>query len=336
MLSPLRILQAGPRIDGNLRLSNIRIALLFLKEGSAPLRLSAASIGVAGDAFAARLGSLHALTFGAAGVMIPVGAPVLSDPVDLAVKSGAKLIVSAALPPSMMNEGRGGAGFVIAPGNQAMQTALDQAAPMKQAAGHRRFSAERGAAPCHCRAGRFRHRWQQGQTRCSAWLARRLAARKGGGRHTVLNAGIAGNRVLSPGWGAVSMARLDRDVLRIDGLTHLILLEGINDINFSGHSLFGDYSDITAEELIAGYRQIIARAHARSVKIYLGTLTPNPFDPLTSTPAKVAMRDAVHHWIRTSHAPDAVIDFEAMVRDPTKPTQFKPEFDSGDHLHPSD
>ncbi|WDF74115.1 GDSL-type esterase/lipase family protein [Novosphingobium sp. KACC 22771] len=85
-----------------------------------------------------------------------------------------------------------------------------------------------------------------------------------------------------------------------------------------------------------GYRQIIARAHARSVKIYLGTLTPNPFDPLTSTPAKVAMRDAVHHWIRTSHAPDAVIDFKAMVRDPTKPRQFKPEFDSGDHLHPSE
>lgn len=96
------------------------------EEGTAPLRLSAASIGVAGDAFAARLGSLHALTFGgAAGVPIPVGAPVLSDPVDLAVKPGTELIVSAALASPMMNEGHGGAGFVVAPGNQAMGNSID-------------------------------------------------------------------------------------------------------------------------------------------------------------------------------------------------------------------
>ncbi|NOW49013.1 lysophospholipase L1-like esterase [Novosphingobium sp. SG751A] len=321
--------------------SKLRIRLSN-EEGTAPLRLSAASVGVAGDAFAARLGSLHALTFGgAAGVTIPVGAPVLSDPVDLAVKPGAELIVSAALASPMMNEGRGGAGFLIAPGNQAMQTALDQAAPMKGRPLVTGVSVL-SEAPPHVIVALGDSITDGNKDRPDAlhgWpevLARRLTARKGGGRYTVLNAGIAGNRVLSPGWGAASMARLDRDALRIDGLTHLILLEGINDINFSGHSLFDDHPDITAEELIAGYRQIIARAHARSVKIYLGTLTPNPFDPLTSTPAKVAMREAVNHWIRTSREPDAVIDFEAMVRDPAKPTQFKPEFDSGDHLHPSD
>lgn len=161
--------------------SKLRIRLSN-EEGSAPLRLSAASIGVAGDAFAVRLGSLHALTFaGAAGVTIPVGAPVLSDPVDLAVKSGAKLIVSAALPPPMMNEGRGGAGFVIAPGNQAMQTALDQAAPIKGRPLVTGVSVPSEAPPHVIVAlGDSVTDWQQGQTRCPAWLARSAGAQAGG------------------------------------------------------------------------------------------------------------------------------------------------------------
>lgn len=150
-----------------------------------------------------------------------------------------------------------------------------------------------------------------------------------------MNAGISGNRLLNRGWGGAGLARLDRDVLRIEGVSHLILLEGINDINMSGASPFGTNPDISAEELLTGYRQVIARAHARGIKVYIGTLTPAPTDEFF-TPAKVATRNAVNRWIRTSGEPDGVIDFEAMVRDPAAPTRFKAEFDSGDHLHPSD
>lgn len=142
--------------------------------------------------------------------------------------------------------------------------------------------------------------------------------------------------MLAPGWGAAALARLDRDVLRIEGISHLVVLEGINDINFSGKGPFGDNPELKIDDLISAYRQIIARAHARGVKVYFGTLTPNPGDPVVSSPAKVALRDAVNHWIRSSKEPDAVIDFEAMVRDPAAPSQFKKEYDSGDHLHPSD
>jgi lysophospholipase L1-like esterase len=90
----------------------------------------------------------------------------------------------------------------------------------------------------------------------------------------VINAGISGNRVLARGRGDAALARLDRDVLRIEGVTHLVMLEGTNDIGMSGKSVFGDNPVVTAQELISGYRQIIARAHSRGIKVVLGTIMP--------------------------------------------------------------
>lgn len=312
------------------------------EEGTVPIRLSAASVGLAGEGFVAQAGSLRALTFaGVAGVTIPPGTPMLSDPVSVPVRSGSELLVSVALAGPMVNERRGGEGFAQAAGSQAMQATFDGPTSMKgrplvtgvsvlmEKPPHIIVALGDSITDGNRESPSALHGWPE-------VLARRLDRRKGGQRYTVLNAGIAGNRVLAPGWGAASLARLDRDVLRIEGLTHLIVLEGINDINFSGKSLFGDNPELSAQDLINGYRQIIARAHARSVKVYLGTLTPNPFDPLVSTPAKAATRDAVNAWIRTSGEPDATIDFEAMVRDPAKPAQFKADLDSGDHLHPNE
>lgn len=312
------------------------------EEGAAPLQIGGASVGLAGDGFAVRSGTLRPLTFsGAAGTQIPAGAPLLSDAVDLAVKPGTELVVSIDLTSPMMNEGRGGAGFAVASGGQAMRPVLDGAAMMTGRPLVSGVSVSSDKAPRvvvafgdsitdgnRVQTGAL-HGWPE-------VLAKRLAARKGGQRYTVVNAGIAGNRVLSTGWGAAALARFDRDVLRIDGLSHVIMLEGINDINFSGKSPFGDNPELAAADLIAGYRQIIARAHARGVKVYLATLTPNPGDALTSTPAKRALRDDVNRWIRTSGEPDAVIDFDATVRDPARPEQFLSANDSGDHLHPSD
>jgi lysophospholipase L1-like esterase len=322
---------AGSRV--RIRLSN--------EEGVVPLRLSAASIGLAADAFAARPGSLQPLTFGgASSVSIPAGAPMISDPVSLTVQPGTELVVSAALASAMANEGRGGAGFVLAAGDQTMRAALDQSTPMtgrplvsgvsvlSESAPHVIVTMGDSITDGNRSKPGTLHGWPEE-------LAHRLSMRKSAQRYTVVNAGIAGNRLLARGWGAAGLARLDRDALRIDGISHLVLLEGVNDINFSGNSPFGVNPEISAEDLISGYRQIIARAHARGVKVYIGTLTPNPGDAF-STAAKVAIRDAVNRWIRTSGEPDAIIDFDAMVRDPAMPTQFKAELDSGDHLHPSD
>ena len=145
----------------------------------------------------------------------------------------------------------------------------------------------------------------------------------------VANAGISGNRVLTYGAGPSALARFERDVLATPGLTHVILLEGINDIGRSA------VDGITADDIIFGYRQLIARAHERGITIFGATLTPA--GPRANfTPALEAKRAAVNAFIRTSHEFDGVIDFDAVTRDPSNPLQFLPAYDSGDHLHPGD
>jgi lysophospholipase L1-like esterase len=159
-------------------------------------------------------------------------------------------------------------------------------------------------------------------------LAARLLA-SGEPMKAVVNAGISGGRVLTYGAGPSALARFDRDVLSTPGLTHIILLEGINDIGRSA------VDGITADDIIFGYRQLIARAHDRGVPIFGATLTAA--GPRASfTPAHEARRAAVNAFIRTSGEFDAVIDFDAATRDPANPLQFLPAYDSGDHLHPGD
>lgn len=330
-----RIAVQGEGAQLRIRLSN--------EEGAKPLILAGASIGLAANGYDAIPGSLRSLSFGGAGaVSIPAGSPMLSDPVTLYVKPGTELVVTVRLAAPYDNEGRGGAGFMMMPGNDTMLAQWPAAStklkgrPIVSGVSVLGEGAP-GVIVAFGDSITDGNRAVQGVLR--GWpeaLARRLSQRAEGGRYTVVNAGISGNRVLSDGWGAAALARLDRDALRIDGITHLIVLEGINDINMSGASPFGDNPDVTAEQLIAGYRQIIARAHLRGVKVYMGTLTPHPGDALSATRAKTAIREAVNAWIRNSGEADGVIDFEAMVRDPKQPSQFKAEFDSGDHLHPSD
>jgi lysophospholipase L1-like esterase len=143
----------------------------------------------------------------------------------------------------------------------------------------------------------------------------------------VLNVGIGGNRVLADGAGANALARIDRDVLSQPGATHVIVLEGINDIGQAR-----DKPSPTSAEIIGGHRQLIEFAHARGLKIYGATLTP--FEGANyRTPQGEAKRQAVNQWIRTSGMYDAVIDFDAAIRDPDRPTKQLPQYDPGDHLH---
>jgi lysophospholipase L1-like esterase len=161
-------------------------------------------------------------------------------------------------------------------------------------------------------------------------LARRLGAQKKGGGTAVLNAGISGNRVLGDGAGYSALARFDKDVLMQTGVTHVIVLEGINDIGIARAN-----ASPSAADLIAGHRQLIARAHARGLKIYGATLTPYDGAAYYS-PEGEAKRQALNNWIRTSGEYDGVIDFDKIARDPAAPSKFATSVDSGDHLHPGD
>jgi lysophospholipase L1-like esterase len=137
--------------------------------------------------------------------------------------------------------------------------------------------------------------------------------------------------------GPNALARFDRDVLAQSGAAWVIVLEGINDIGLPG--AFGIPSqNVSADEIIEGHRQLVARAHAKGLLIYGGTLTPfegTAFPGYYSAEGE-AKRQTVNRWIRTSGAYDAVIDFDAAVRDPANPTRILPAYDSGDHLHPND
>jgi lysophospholipase L1-like esterase len=169
-----------------------------------------------------------------------------------------------------------------------------------------------------------------------AWptlLAKRFSERQQGPRIAVLNAGISGNQVLRDGAGVSALARFDRDVASEPGVRWVVLLEGINDINL--HGQIAGPGALTADDLIAGYKQLIARAHMDQLKIMGATLTPEEGVWLAG-PVGEATRQTVNAWIRNSGEFDAVVDFDAVERDPAHPKRMRPEFDSGDHIHPND
>lgn len=158
-------------------------------------------------------------------------------------------------------------------------------------------------------------------------LARRLDARPGV-TMSVADEGISANQVLTGGGqaGVSALSRFHRDVVERAGVKDVILLEGINDI---------DLSSASASQIIAGYKQLIADAHAAGLKIFGGTLTPFK-GSADWTPARQHTWDVLNNWILTSGAFDGVINFDKAVADPSDRQRYYPPYDSGDHLHPSD
>jgi len=172
------------------------------------------------------------------------------------------------------------------------------------------------------------------------FLAERFVADTDQPAMAVLNAGIGGNRLLhnpADGFefaGPNALARFDRDVLAQPGVTHLIVFEGINDIGMP--ALSGDPAEsVSADQLIAGLRQLAERSHEHGIVVFGATITPFEGAMFFSDEGE-ATRQAVNDWIRTGGAFDAVLDFDAVVRDPRQPTSLRPEFDPGDHLHLND
>ena len=159
------------------------------------------------------------------------------------------------------------------------------------------------------------------------YLARRLQAARGAGVRGVANEGISGNQVLADGNGQAALNRLQRDVLSQPGVSTIFLLEGINDLKA--------HTGVTADDLIAGYRQIIDRAHAAGKCVVGATIMPykgwSEYDA-----AGEAVRQAVNDWIRHGGAFDAVTDFDQITHNPYDRQELMPFFDSGDHVHPND
>ncbi|MES1201096.1 MAG: SGNH/GDSL hydrolase family protein [Pseudomonadota bacterium] len=175
-----------------------------------------------------------------------------------------------------------------------------------------------------------------GNNRWPDQLAARLQASPTTANLSVLNLGIGGNRLLNDGKGPNALARFDRDILAQAGVRYVIVLEGINDLGTLPHDASPQQHTDLVARMIDAYAQMVARAHARGLKIYGATILPymgtTGYAP---TAVNEADRQAVNAWVRAPGHFDAVIDFDAAMRDPAQPDRLNPAYDTGDHLHPN-
>jgi lysophospholipase L1-like esterase len=333
----------GARI--RIRLSN--------EYGSEPLFIGSATVAVPNDPASVKPGSIQTITFdGRNSVTIPAGAPVLSDPVAFPVTRGTEISVSLyflkrvatptlhslALKRAVVSQHGDFTHAEKIEGGAASKASILISAVLVPAKPKQHLVVAFGDSVTDGDQSTVDadRNWPSDLVRRS-----QLA---------VVNEGIIGNRLLSDCFiasagcfGVSALARFDRDALAIPGVTHIVLLEGINDIAFPGAQLgdgyLADPADVrTADDLISAYRQLISRAHARGIKVIGGTITPcEGVDvPGYWSESKEATRQAVNQWIRRGGSFDAVIDFDAVLRDPEHPARLQARFASKDHLHPND
>jgi len=323
----------------------VRLRLRISNEyGSTPLALGLVRVSLLSADADDIVGSEHVVTFsGRESADVPPGAPLISDPVYLPTKTLNKLRISIFLPTVVDTCSchlLGGQHAFVSPRGRG--AAFDQGHRDWISPTYRAFlsavEVERlRAGPVIVAFGDSItdgfHATVDADKRWPDRLAGRLLADTRNPGAAVVNAGISGNRLLTDGktpyQGQSALARFDRDVLSVPGATHVIVLEGINDIGAGGAT------PPSAANLIAGYRQLIARAHAHGISVIGGTILPYEGARYFHDEGE-AVRLSVNAWIRTGREFDQVIDFDAAVRDPTHPSRLRPEWQSGDWLHPND
>lgn len=288
----------------------------------------------------------RALTFGGQpGVVIPPGAPAISDALEMPVAALEKLAVSVYLPErtplATFHWGAQQTGAIMADNLTADATPPDAQPDAQPLHGRALLSGIWVAASATGAVAAFGDSITDGNGSTPDENRRwpdYLAARLSPGGVAVINAGISGARLLGDRMGVNAAARFEQDVLSQPGVRTAIVLMGINDIGWPQSIFAPQEAPMTAERMIAAYRQLIAQARARHVCIVGATLPP--FEGTTIggyyTPAKDALRRQVNHWIRESKEFDAVADMDALLRDPKQPSRMQPRYDSGDHLHPGD
>nr|WP_232543805.1 SGNH/GDSL hydrolase family protein [Streptomyces tuirus] len=340
----------GPWTDRTLRLvvhtsaGGPRVRVRFDNTfAAAPVRIGSATVAVQATGAASRSTPV-ALSFGgAAGVTIPAGAQAYSDPLGFSVPADTNLLVSFHLPGTVA------------------------AAPVHGLAQQRSYVSEPGDHTAEGAAGAYTSvitRWPllagvdvsggpgsvvllgdsitdgdkstvDANRRWPNVLAGRLLGQDAVPRYGVLNLGVSGNRVVTDRYtgdgvstdtaGVSALNRFDRDVLAQPSTRTAVVFEGINDLRWG----------TTAEQVIAGLRELAARGHARGLRMLGATILPCEGEA-RCTAAVDAERAAVNAWIRDGEVFDGVLDFDAVVRDPGRPSRMLPAYDSGDHLHPGD
>jgi lysophospholipase L1-like esterase len=288
----------------------------------------------------------RALTFGGRpSCAIPAGAVMVSDPVDLDVPKLADLAVSIYLPgetgqPTMHSVGLHTTYISKATGDFTGQAALTDTITSQSWYWLSRVEvlapADAGAIVA------FGDSITDGATSTldtnrswPSFLAARLQANPRTANLAVVNEGISGNRILHDLVGTNALARFDRDVLSQPGVKWVVILEGINDIGFQARPNPSPDDAVTADDLIAGLRQMIDRAHEHGIKVMGCTLTPFEGAAYYSENGET-QRQAVNRWIRTGGAFDAVMDFDAATRDAADSKLIRADFNIRDHLHPND
>ncbi len=317
--------------------------------GTAPLHLD--SVRVARPVHPGSAGILPetdtAVLFdGKKDVWIPAGAEYWSDPVDRPVAPLSDLAVSLHYPaPPAGQTGHPGsrARSFVAPGNLTGAADLPGSRVVEhwyQLAGIE-VDAPAGTAAIVAFGDSITDghgATTDGNDRWPDWLAGRLQAGRERDRLGVLNLGIGGNRLLQDGLGPNALARFDRDVLGQSGATRVILLEGINDLGTLtvGGEVPRPEHELLVARIIGAYRQMIGRARQRGLRIIGATILPFMGNGYYHPDAlNEEDRRRINGWIREQGHFDAVVDFDAALRDPHDPSRLLPAYDSGDHLHPS-
>ena len=314
--------------------------------GTAPLTIGAAHIALRDKDDAIQASSARALTFsGRPSMTIPTMGIVYSDPVMLPVSPLGDLAIDLYLPgttnvssPLTMHTSSFQTTYISETGNHTGVPKLPAVATVRSwfllsrvevdATGTSGAIVTFGDSITDGAASTpdMNNRWPD-------VLARRLLASPMPVKMGILNAGIGGNRVLSEGTygsGINALARFEIDALSHPGVTHIVVMEGINDIGNARQN-----PTPTAEDLIAGHKQLITRAHAKGVKIIGATLTPF-WGAGYYTEVGESKRQALNEWIRNGKAYDGIVDFDKATRDPADPKKLLTAYDSCDHLHPSD
>ncbi len=332
--------------------------------GTRPLEVGAAHVALRVDGATIDTGAAGSLRFGGQpAVTVEAGSMVVSDPIELGVPALADLAIDLYLTGDSSADAAGATyhaaglttSYLSTTGNHTgvAELPVEQTFPSWFYLSRVDVLAPEGTPGIVTLGDSITDGTASTPDTNSRWpdfLARRLVARRGNTPPAVMNVGIAGNRVLSHNaglamlfpdadapppnpnalFGPSAQSRFDREVLQQPGVTHVIVLESINDIGMAFES-----ESPTVEELIAGHTSLVERAHARGLKIYGGTLTPFEgafyFRDVGET-----KRQAFNEWMRTAGVYDAVIDFDAAVRDPKQPSKFREAYHSGDWLHPSD
>ncbi|MBZ5641771.1 MAG: SGNH/GDSL hydrolase family protein [Acidobacteriia bacterium] len=314
--------------------------------GSAPLLIGAAHIALRDKGVSIEPASDRLLTFsGKSSITIPAYALMFSDPVSLSVPQTSDLAIDLYLPgntdtpaPLTMHAAAFQTNYVSETGNYAGAAKLPFVATTQNwfLIYRVEVQAPESAGGLVMFGDSITDGTRSTPDTNSRWpdqLVRRMVSQSSSLKIGLMNAGIAGNRVLSEGAyqaGINALARFERDALTQPGVTHIVVLEGINDIGNARTN-----PTPTAEDIITGYRQLIDRAHSKGIKIIGATMTPFYGAPYYTDEGE-AKRQAVNQWIRTSKVFDAVIDFDAATRDPNNPKQYLAAYDSCDHLHPND